>query len=199
MPRWMRASTMHVIWWPRPEPYYAGYPNISYHLAALALEETGRRELIAIQVISAAQLIPPAWPLKHTQDHVQKIFWSLFGGRFYQGRLIGGEVEQMRSLARNIHFKRLAGLYVDQADGAINIPSETIYANETKILIDFANARINLAASYTLRAELPPDVLALQAWFMRATDNRETRHQILSHTRWTSFPSSARCKHGCVG
>lgn len=158
----------------------AGHPNIAYHLAALALEETGRRELIGVQIVSAAQLLPPAWPAKHTQDHVQKLFWSFFGGRFFSGRMTPEELDQMRSLARNIHFKRLAGLYVDQGEEALNIPSEMIGADETQTLINFADARINLAASSTLQIDLPPDLLALQSWFMRAADDPETRRQILS-------------------
>jgi AbiV family abortive infection protein len=59
-----------------------GKPHIAYHLATLALEELGRRELIAVESISTQRPVPPAWPAKHTQDHVQKLFWAFFGANF---------------------------------------------------------------------------------------------------------------------
>jgi hypothetical protein len=61
-----------------------GHHNIAYHLA-LALEELGRRELIGVESISRLAMIPPAWPAKHTQDHVKKLFWCFFGGGFFFG------------------------------------------------------------------------------------------------------------------
>src|SRR5476649_1013686 len=65
----------------------SGQLNIAYHLAALALEELGRRELIGLRTITAKEPIPPSWPDKHTQDHVKKLFWCFFGGEFLEDRL----------------------------------------------------------------------------------------------------------------
>jgi len=64
------------------------HPNVAYHLATLALEEIGRRELIGVQSVSAKQSLPPAWPQKHTQDHVKKLFWCFFGGSFVYERVV---------------------------------------------------------------------------------------------------------------
>jgi AbiV family abortive infection protein len=47
-----------------------GKSNIAYHLATLALEELGRRELIAVQSISSQNTVPPTchafWSLAST-------------------------------------------------------------------------------------------------------------------------------------
>jgi AbiV len=52
-----------------------GHPNIAYHLAVLTLEELGRRELIAVQMISETRPVPPAW----VQNTVKIISRSSFG------------------------------------------------------------------------------------------------------------------------
>jgi AbiV family abortive infection protein len=65
----------------------SGHPNIAFHLAVLALEELGRRELIGVQSIIDTRSVPPGWAQKHTQDHVKKLFWCFFGGSFFAARL----------------------------------------------------------------------------------------------------------------
>src|SRR5260370_29121986 len=60
----------------------ANHPNVAYHLATLALEEIGRRELIGVQSLAAKRPEAPAWPEKHTQDHIKKLFWCFFGAAF---------------------------------------------------------------------------------------------------------------------
>ena len=58
----------------------AGHPNVAYHLAALALEEIGRRDLIGVQSLASRQLDPQAWAVKHTQDHIKKLFCVSLAG-----------------------------------------------------------------------------------------------------------------------
>src|SRR5881392_1408529 len=65
----------------------ANHPNVAYHLAALALEEIGRRVLIGVQSLAVRRPDPPAWTAKHTQDHIKKLFWCFFGGAFANQRL----------------------------------------------------------------------------------------------------------------
>ena len=57
----------------------AGHANIAYQLATLCLEEIGRRALIGMQCVAEQQTVPPAWPKKHEQDHIKKLFWAFFG------------------------------------------------------------------------------------------------------------------------
>jgi AbiV family abortive infection protein len=64
----------------------AGHHNIAYHLATLVLEEIGRRELIAVQSLASQRPVPPAWPQRHTEDHIKKLFWCFFGGSSFTKR-----------------------------------------------------------------------------------------------------------------
>jgi hypothetical protein len=59
----------------------SGRANIAYHLATLALEEMGRRELFQIQAAAASVGDVPPWQMNATQDHVQKLFWLRDGTR----------------------------------------------------------------------------------------------------------------------
>src|SRR5690348_3215107 len=57
----------------------SGRVNIAYHLATLALEEMGRRELFQIQSAATSVGDTPRWQMSATQDHVQKLFWCFYG------------------------------------------------------------------------------------------------------------------------
>lgn len=81
----------------------AGHSNVAYHLAALCLEEIGRRALIGVQSISQKASVPPAWPKKHEQDHVKKLFWCFFGGGFLSDQLTAEAFREMVGLAQRIH------------------------------------------------------------------------------------------------
>ena len=158
----------------------AGRHNIAYHLATLSLEEIGRRELIGVQSISRHATVPPAWPTKHTQDHVKKLFWCFFGGGFFSAQITGQSFEDMTELARRVHETRQLGLYVDQHDDGLSIPSETISKEDTVKLIDFADARLRIAEEERTREEIPQGVVDQVAWFLKAADDPEKGRFIMS-------------------
>src|SRR5208337_259694 len=158
----------------------AGHPNVAFHLAVLALEELGRRELIGLQSITNTRAVPPAWVQKHTQDHIKKLFWCFFGGRFFADRLTKDRLESLENYAERIHAKRLAGLYVDQEGDSLSIPAEAIDAEEADNLINLAAARLEMAASEKLREQIPQEDIDLQTWFLTVTDDREKQRAILS-------------------
>jgi hypothetical protein len=56
----------------------------------------------------------------------------------------------------------------------------TIGTEETAALIDLAAARLALAESQRLRDDISEEEIALQAWFLKSTDDPEMRQQILS-------------------
>src|ERR1700704_4101102 len=130
-----------------------GHHNIAYHLAALALEERGRGELIGVQSISRLATVPPAWPNKHTQDHVKKLFWCFFGGGFFAEQITAQSLEEMAGLAHRIHETRLLGLYVDHGEDGLSIPSEAVGKEEVGQLITLATACLRIAESEKLREQ----------------------------------------------
>jgi AbiV family abortive infection protein len=162
--------------------HVAGHPNIAYHLVTLALEEIGRRELIGVQSIASQAKVPPAWPSKHTQDHVKKLFWCFFGGGFFSDQLTAKSFEQMTGLAQRIHETRLLGLYVDLSENGLSVPGGSISNEESNQLIELATARLGMAESQKYPEHIPPEWIEQQAWFLKATDDPEKRRQIMSST-----------------
>lgn len=157
-----------------------GHANIAYHLAALALEELGKRHLLAIRHLSSAALVPPAWPAKHAVSHIQKLFWCFFDGTFTAGPLTAERLSSMRSLAHEIHSTRLTALYVDEIDGGLSIPSQAVDRTATENLIQLAD---NILAQARLeRASSPPSTqtVELQRWFLEASEDPLLRTRFFS-------------------
>jgi len=156
-----------------------GHPNIAYHLATLALEEIGRKELIAVQGIASAREIPPAWAQKHTQDHVKKLFWCFFGGMFLSEQLTKEHFEGIEKLAKQIHSTRLAGLYVESTEDGLSVPADQITDAEASEHIAHATAWVSFAEAAKLRENVPQEDIDLQSWFLTANDDPEKQRLIL--------------------
>ncbi len=158
----------------------ANHPNVAYHLAALALEEIGRRELIGVQSLASPHRDPPPWAAKHTQDHVKKLFWCFFGGAFLYERLTGKALEELTGMATFIHSTRLAGLYVEHDEGGLSIPEEAITAEQCSNLIDLATARLGMAEAEKVRDQVPDEEIELQSWFLKLTEDTDKRRMVFS-------------------
>jgi AbiV family abortive infection protein len=158
----------------------SGHPNVAYHLAALCLEEIGRRSLLGVRSIAEKATVPPAWPRKHEQDHVKKLFWAILGPAFLGTPLNAERFREMNGLATHIHETRLLGLYVGTDDDGITIPAEQIAEVESQRLINFAEARLDLASTESFQEEMPQDFVDLQAWLLASFDDPEKRKGILS-------------------
>ena len=158
----------------------AAKPHIAYHLATLALEELGRRELIAVESIASEHPVPPTWPIKHTQNHVKKLFWAFFGASFGSQQLTKEAFQDMEMLAQVIHSNRLAGLYAESDAEGLSLPNEAITSDECERLIELANVRLNMAASEVRRTDITEEERENQRWFLTAADDPERRQYLLS-------------------
>lgn len=160
-----------------------GHPNVAYHLAILSLEELGRREIIGMRSVSIRRTTePPPWTERHATNHVKKLFWCFFGAQFFNERMTQATLDSIDGFAKQLHVKRLEGLYVRQEKDELTIPSEVISPEECEGIIDLAEARINLAKSTKLREVISQDDVELQEWFYSVVDNEEKRKFIFSKT-----------------
>jgi AbiV family abortive infection protein len=172
----------------------ANHPNVAYHLATLALEEIGRRELFGVQSVAAKHPQPPAWPEKHTQDHVKKLFWCFFGAAFSYQSLSGKALEELSGMATAIHTNRLAGLYVEHGADGLSIPRKAISAEQCDALIEMAAARLAMAESEKLRDHIAPEEFELQTWFLKTSEDTEKRRMIFSGTSMTKLAELKNAK-----
>lgn len=157
-----------------------GHPNIAYHLAILALEELGRRELIGLQSVADNNATPQPWMQKHTQDHVKKLFWCFFGANFFSEPFTKDKFTSMQEFAKHLHERRLAGLYVDYDVDGLTVPSEAVLSEDATRIIDLAAARLGMAESEKLRESIPRDEQDRQSWFLAICEDPEKKKAVFS-------------------
>jgi len=158
----------------------SGHPNIAYHLATLALEELGKGELLKLQATAVTRSDPPLWPAKATQDHVKKLFWCFYGLCGIDRIADQEHFFQMRDTAADMHAKRLAGLYVDEVDQVLRVPSEAVSHEQAQRQINLAEAFLNIVESQQLSEDIPQENIELRIWLMDSFDDPERRKQILT-------------------
>ena len=167
----------------------SGRPNIAYHLATLALEEMGRRELFQIQAAAASIGDVPPWQMGATQDHVQKLFWCFYGMGRVKDIIDQKQFFEKREAAADIHAIRLLGLYVENADTGLNVPSKAITAKQSQSLISVADMLVAHAESATPREAIPQEEIDLQMWFLSAFDDPDKRKRILTKQSFENLQS----------
>jgi hypothetical protein len=63
--------------------------------------------------------ISPKW----IEDHERKLFWALWTPSIAAGKLTGKFIQELQALARQIHERRLASLYVEvNAAAEVRLP-----------------------------------------------------------------------------
>jgi AbiV family abortive infection protein len=167
----------------------SGRANISYHLATLALEEMGRRELFQIQAAAATVGEVPPWQTAATQDHEQKLFWCFYGLASVQDIIDQKEFFERREAAVDIHAIRIAGLYVENSEAGLNIPANAISAKQAESLIALADVLIREAEKEKPRDVVPQEEIELQAWFLRAFDDPSKRKRIMTKQSFDKLKS----------
>lgn len=154
------------------------HQNIAYHLAALALEELGRRQLIQLQTGGNTRHAQPAWMQKDSEDHTKKLFWSFFGLLYLGDIFIQDRWALIKNFAKQVHTKRLAGLYVSHTENDVTNPADAINPQETLNLINLAKGALKVAESITVR-DLTPEELDLQKWFLTRGNDYENLRSLL--------------------
>jgi AbiV family abortive infection protein len=156
----------------------AGHPNIAFHLAVLALEELGRRDLIAMQRIAESRGKPN--PLqKHAFAHTKKIFWCLFGLQFITGNIQPKRLTAINELATTLHRQRMAGLYVNYEDDDLHIPSDAIDAAYCMEVIGLAEAHLQVAEAEK-PAKMTQEDIDRQVWFLSILEKPENVKVVFS-------------------
>ncbi len=87
---------------------------------------------------------------------------------------------EKRDAAADIHTNRIAGLYVENSDGGLNVPSDAILSQQARALIGLAESLVKFAESEKPRDDIPQEEIDLQIWFLNAVDEAEMRKRIFS-------------------
>lgn len=173
--------------------FEGGRYNIAFHLAALALEEIGKRELYIINLLAAKRGEVQSWPRKHMEDHVQKLFWSFFTVDFGNKGLHKTDFDMMKELATGVHQTRLAGLYVSAEKEDLLIPGEAVSREQAEQLLGMAEARIGLVEVQKPRIPSQKEI-ELQEWFLKICEDKDWRRYVFSEKSMAKFTELADAK-----
>lgn len=152
-------------------------PNISYHLAVLALEEIGKSSLIVMGYF-ANQSKSSSWnPEKLYDDHIKKLFWATWAPTIGQEKLTKKQITSLQGLSRTIHSNRLQALYVDFDSNGPLLPSDAISKPQAVNLINIATARLGMEREHRIGNITNKNLNTLN-WFLSASSDSEKRKLI---------------------
>src|SRR3989339_1562937 len=140
-----------------------GFPNISYHLATLSLEEIGKSVMIVIGHVDAMEAQKNKILKQAIEDHPKKIFWALWGPIVGKQPITPKEIEHYKYLSSHIHQKRMEGIYVDPNE-VNSEPHEKISIDEASSLISLVEARVRMEEATKLR-QLDENIKNALCWF----------------------------------
>lgn len=152
-----------------------GVDHICFHLALLALEEIGKAILVTIGfTVSIAEADKERGGLRVAfDDHVKKIFWSLWGGMFRDNKLTKQAIEENRGLATTLHKRRIYYLYTDP-----NNPTDyndRIKKGEAEQLVKLVRARLEYEKTIEVVQKLDETDVENLKWFFKATGDPDKR------------------------
>lgn len=153
--------------------------NIAYHLAALALEEVGKADLVAVNYIATSRDGTVSWPEKHADDHVKKLFWALWGPSFGRQVINQEQIDSFKGLAQRIHETRLKGLYVNPAEDELLVPRDVVTETEAQWLISLAQSRLKLESLFKPKILTEEEKNDL-SWFLNASGDVDKRRFIFT-------------------
>jgi hypothetical protein len=96
---------------------------------------------------------------------------------------------EKREAAADIHAIRLLGLYVENADSGLNVPSKAITAKQSESLISLAELLVTDAERATPREVVPREDIDLQIWLLSAFDDPDKRKKILTKQSFENLKS----------
>lgn len=150
----------------------------AYHHATMALEEVGKAELLVMDWMANTHDRDGGFK-NWMDDHIKKLFWSLWGPSFGRELITNDQIQIYQGLARNIHETRLGSLYVDVTGDESTIVM--IDEKGARNLIDLTKARLELSkARGPIEAELSEDRKEILNWFLEASGHADKRKFIFS-------------------
>ncbi len=129
-----------------------GGANIVFHLALLALEETGKAGMICAKHAALPVKGESSWIDRRLDDHESKIFWAIWSENIFQpNENLLENFHEMRDFAKKAHLTRLNGLYVNPCASNENGFLESIPVEKATTFLALAKTtlRLNKERKYT--------------------------------------------------
>jgi AbiV family abortive infection protein len=159
-----------------------GRNHVSYHLAALALEEIGKASILIVR--SARPFSKEEGDADDEEsrvsgwleDHERKLFWALWAPSIGMGNVSVEQFRELQRVAKEIHELRLASLYVNPTD---QTAQAEVSDRNLQTLIGLAEARLNMEKLIEFR-QLDLAKQKIIDWFSDAMGDPQLRGLIVS-------------------
>jgi AbiV family abortive infection protein len=155
----------------------AGKFSDAYHHSVMALEEVGKAELLTMDWM--AQSREQSGYQNWMDDHLKKLFWSLWGPCFGREMITNDQIRTYQGLAKRIHEERLGGLYVDVSGEEPTIV--LLSADKARSVIELAHTRLEMSKLHEA-GDLALERREVLQWFMEAPSDPQKQEFIFSGT-----------------
>lgn len=146
--------------------------HIQYHLAALALEEIGKAELLEMTLAAGISGGNTTYEENSIENHVRKLYMAFWGPSFGKKVITKQEIEQLQGLATSIHTRRLETLYVKPTD--LKAPKSRLTQLEANQILSLAEARLGMEKAKTILHPDDPTINKVELqWFLTANSDPE--------------------------
>ncbi len=151
--------------------------SAAYHHGVIALEEVGKAELLTMNWL--AQSRSKRGYRSWMDDHLKKLFWSLWGPSFGQELITMEQIQSYQGFAKSIHETRLGSLYVDIAGEE---PTIIVIDREQALsLIKLTQTRLEMSKLHH-GDDFSVERKGILKWFLDAPDDPDKRKFIFSGT-----------------
>jgi AbiV family abortive infection protein len=155
-----------------------GIDHAAFHLSLLAFEEIGKVEMEMIKTL--AMVHPEGEPINFSfevDDHEKKIFWAFWGPSFGRQKQTKELIDSKRTVAKNLHNRRLLYLYSDPVDP--RYWGDLMEQGEAKMLYEFTEARLKLElAKADLDEAFVDEPHEDLVWFFKVNEDEERRKEV---------------------
>lgn len=146
--------------------------HIQYHLAALALEEIGKAELLEMTLAAGINEGDTTYEENSIENHVRKLYMAFWGPAFGKKVITKQEIKQLQGLAHSIHTRRLDTLYVKPTDQ--KAPKTKLTQDEANQILSLAEARLGMEKEKTILQPDDPSINKEEIrWFLTANSDPE--------------------------
>lgn len=142
--------------------------HIQYHLAALALEEVGKAEILLMQHVSGGDRVE-GMGVRGLDIHVRKLFWAFWSISFGKQLTTKAQVDRYKGMAKTIHSKRLQSLYTDS--DSLELAKRRVTKREADELLALARTRLSMEEHREPDFDKTDEEKELIKWFMEVTQD----------------------------
>jgi AbiV family abortive infection protein len=168
-----------------------GSHHIAFHLAVLALEELGKRQIVMLNAMSQSHKGSAFVSPKKLDDHIGKLFWCFFSQYIFMESLDQSKIDEISGMATFLHERRLESLYVDTERSPFVSPKDTVPLEQVENVVLTARSQLEMEKCFTPQPLTSADRRQI-SWLLDASNNDQLRTFVFSRSSMEKFREIGR-------